>query len=96
MGVSGDSEEPIHPSWIKSSHLRTTSSSTPHSSNPTGPFQNPHTVSYWGIIASCSFCFIARHFAKHYIWEVDAVSPVAFRFAGHTFWVGGWVGGSVW
>lgn len=25
----------------------------------------------------------------HYVWSVDAVSPVAFKFSGHTFWVSG-------
>lgn len=45
-------------------------------------------TSYWGIAASGAFCFVARHFAKHYVWEVDALSPVAFKFSGHTFWVG--------
>ncbi|TFJ87105.1 hypothetical protein NSK_001439 [Nannochloropsis salina CCMP1776] len=50
------------------------------------PSELSGSMSYWGIVGSGSFVLIARHFAMHYVWEMDQISPVAFRIATHTFW----------
>ena len=35
----------------------------------------------------CSLFYLSRsHPPQHYVWEMDQISPVAFRVCAHTFW----------